>query len=108
MSEFWKIWKYALGSFNDETTKKYDNWICIIRTLVMIQLIVTNCFIIAGNIRHWNDLEKDNKISVHFLQQCNLNRLSCSYRNELHDNRFRSHCCKKWTLILLSFSRSFQ
>ena len=68
MREFWKIWKYALGSFNDETTKKYDNWICIIRTLVMVQLIITNCFIIAGNIRHWNDLEKDNKISVHFLR----------------------------------------
>ena len=87
MSQFWKIWKYALGSFNDETTKKYDNWICIIRTLVMMQLIITNCFIIAGNIRHWNDLEKDNKISVHFLQQCDLNRLSCSYRNELHHDK---------------------
>ena len=87
MSEFWKIWKYALGSFNDETTKKYVNWICIIRTLVMVQLIITNCFIIAGNIRHSNDLEKDNKISVHLLQQCDLNRLSCSYRNELHHDK---------------------
>ncbi len=55
MREFWKIWKYALGSFNDETTKKYDNWICAIRTIIMIQLVVTNCFIIGGNIRHWND-----------------------------------------------------
>ena len=27
----------------------------IIRTLIFIQLIITNCFIIAGNIRHWND-----------------------------------------------------
>ena len=82
MSEFWKIWKYALGSFNDETTKKYDNWICIIRTLVMVQLILTNCFIIAGNIRHWNDLEKDNKISVHFLSHDVSNRLLWPYRNE--------------------------
>ena len=55
MKEFWKIWKYALGSFNDETTKKYDNWICAIRTIIMIQLVVTNCFIVGGNIRHWND-----------------------------------------------------
>ena len=65
------------------SAKKY----CIIRTLVMVQLIITNCFIVAGNIRHWNDLEKDNKISVHFLQQCDLNRLSCSYRNELHHDK---------------------
>ena len=26
-----------------------------IRTFIFIQLVVTNCFIIAGNIRHWND-----------------------------------------------------
>lgn len=87
MSEFWKIWKYALGSFNDETTKKYDNWICIIRTLVMVQLIITNCFIIAGNIRHWNDLEKDNKISVHFLSHDVSDRLLWPYRNELHHDK---------------------
>jgi len=87
MNEFWKIWKYALGSFNDETTKKYDNWICIIRTLVMVQLIITNCFIVAGNIRHWNDLEKDNKISVHFSSHDVSNRLLWPYRNELHHDK---------------------
>ena len=55
MKTFWKIWKYALGSFQDETTKQYDDIICIIRTFIFIQLVVTNCFIIAGNIPHWND-----------------------------------------------------
>ena len=55
MKTFWKIWKYALGSFQDETTKEYDNIICIIRTFIFIQLVITNCFIVAGNIRHWND-----------------------------------------------------
>ena len=55
MTKFWKIWKYALGSFQDETTKDYDNIICIIRSLIFLQLIITNSFIIAGNIRHWND-----------------------------------------------------
>ena len=62
--EFWRVWKYALGSFNDRTTKKYDNWIAIIRSLVMFQLIVTNCFIIGGNIRHWNDLDYNNSINT--------------------------------------------
>ena len=56
-SKFLRVWKYALGSFQDETTKEYDNWVCIIRTLIMLQLVITNCFIIAGNIRHWNDVE---------------------------------------------------
>ena len=64
LTEFWRVWKYALGSFNDRTTKKYDNWICIIRSLVMFQLIVTNCFIIGGNIRHWNDIDYNNSINT--------------------------------------------
>lgn len=55
----WRVWKYALGSFNDDTTHKYDNKIAIIRTLVMLQLVLTNCFIIAGNVRHWNDVPVD-------------------------------------------------
>ena len=56
MKELWKIWKYALGSFNDNKTKRYDNIICIIRTIIFTQLVITNFFIIAGNIRHWNDV----------------------------------------------------
>ena len=54
-AKMWKVWKYALGSFQDETTKKYDDIICIIRSFIFLQLVITNCFIVAGNIRHWND-----------------------------------------------------
>ena len=54
-AKIWKVWKYALGSFRDETTKKYDDIICIIRSFIFLQLVITNCFIVAGNIRHWND-----------------------------------------------------
>ena len=62
--KLWRVWKYALGSFNDSTTKEYDNWIAIIRSLIMFQLVVTNCFIIGGNIRHWNDLDYNNSINT--------------------------------------------
>ena len=54
-AKMWKVWKYALGSFQDETTKKYDDIICVIRSFIFLQLVITNCFIVAGNIRHWND-----------------------------------------------------
>jgi len=64
MTKFWKIWKYALGSFNDETTKRYDDIICIIRSFIFIQLVITNCFIIAGNIRHWNDNVPTERLSI--------------------------------------------
>ena len=64
MTKFWKIWKYALGSFNDETTKRYDDIICIIRSFIFIQLVITNCFIIAGNKRHWNDNVSTERLSI--------------------------------------------
>ena len=67
--EAWKIWKYALGSFQDETTKKYDDIICIIRTFIFVQLVVTNCFIIAGNIRHWNDNHGTESTSRRFIKR---------------------------------------
>ena len=46
----WRIWCYALGKKEGRDKKDADR-IAIIRTLIMIQLIVTNFFIIAGNMK---------------------------------------------------------
>ena len=56
MNKLWRIWKYALGSFSDEKTRRYDNYIVLVRTFIFVSYLVTNCFIISGVIRHWNDL----------------------------------------------------
>ncbi len=64
IKEMLRTWKYALGSFHDDKTQKYDNWVCTIRTLIMLQLVITNFFIIAGNIRHWNDVPSSNIIEA--------------------------------------------
>ncbi len=55
MVKFYKVWKYALGSFNDNTTHKYDDVICIIRTGILLSYLITNTVICAGVIRHWNN-----------------------------------------------------
>ena len=55
MSEAWKVWKYALGSFSDSQTKGYDNIVLIVRSFIFLTYLTTNCFITAGVIRHWND-----------------------------------------------------
>ena len=52
MSRWWKIWKYALGSFNDEDTKPVEDQITIIRTLILILNVVTCFFIIASNVKN--------------------------------------------------------
>ena len=49
-----KVWKYALGSFSDEKTKEVDNQVIIVRSLIFLSYLITNCFIISGVIRHWN------------------------------------------------------
>ena len=58
MNEVWKIWKYALGSFSDEKTRRYDNHVVLVRTFIFISYLITNCFITAGVIRHWNPMSK--------------------------------------------------
>ena len=54
MKRLWRTWKYALGSFNDQKTKQYDNGIAILRSFIFFTYLATNCFIIAGVVRHWN------------------------------------------------------
>ena len=54
LNKTWNIWKYALGSFSDEKTKEYDNYVVIVRSIIFVSYLVTNCFIISGVIRHWN------------------------------------------------------
>ena len=56
MKHVLKIWKYSLGSFSDDKTEKYDDYVVVVRTIIFISYLVTNCFIISGVIRHWNNV----------------------------------------------------
>jgi hypothetical protein len=50
----WRLWSKALG----EKAHKKDHiadQIAIIRTIIFSTYLITNCFIVAGVIRHWND-----------------------------------------------------
>ena len=56
MKKAWRVWKYALGSFSDEKTRRYDNYIVLVRSTIFFSYLITNCFITAGVIRHWNQI----------------------------------------------------
>jgi len=60
-----RVWKYALGSFSDEKTERYDNAIVVIRSLVFFSYLITNCFIVAGVIRHWDSNQTVHVVSPH-------------------------------------------
>ena len=47
----WRVWAKSLGQKEGRSDKEADQ-VAIIRTLVMTQILITNFFIIAGNVKH--------------------------------------------------------
>ena len=50
----WRLWAKALGEKASKSDRESD-YIALIRTLILLTYLITNCFISAGVIRHWND-----------------------------------------------------
>ena len=52
MKNFWRLWAKALGDKAGSTDTEADR-VAFIRTAIVLTYIITNCFIVAGVIRHW-------------------------------------------------------
>jgi hypothetical protein len=50
----WRWWAKALGEKASKCDKESDK-IATIRTFIFMTYLITNLFICAGVIRHWND-----------------------------------------------------
>ena len=53
----WRWWAKALGEKASKCDKESDK-IALIRTFIFATYLITNAFIVAGVIRHWNDETK--------------------------------------------------
>ena len=51
MAKLWRIWAKALGEKVGH--KQEADKVAFVRTLIILQAIVTNLFIIANAVRHW-------------------------------------------------------
>ena len=51
----WRLWCKALGEKATYDDREADNVACI-RTIIFVTYLTTNFFIIAGVVRHWNDI----------------------------------------------------
>lgn len=49
----WRLWAKALGEKASKDDKESDH-VAHIRTFLFSTYLITNCFIVAGVIRHWN------------------------------------------------------
>ena len=50
MNRFWSLWAKAIGAKAEPECDKTSDKVAMIRTIITFQLLVTNFFIIAGNI----------------------------------------------------------
>ena len=81
IKKWWRVWAKALGEKSGKSDKEAD-FIAIIRTLIFTQLVITNCFIISGNILHWND-----NVPVESISTINSNVTGGTH----YENNRRSH-----------------
>ena len=52
----WRLWAKALGEKAGKNKKEADV-VALIRTVVLFSYMTTTAFIVAGVVRHWNDIE---------------------------------------------------
>ena len=50
----WRLWAKALGQKASKNDRESD-YVAHIRSIIFLSYLITNLFIIAGVIRHWND-----------------------------------------------------
>ncbi len=48
----WRLWAKAIGEKASENQAEADK-VAVIRTIIILSYLITNCFIIAGVVRHW-------------------------------------------------------
>ena len=58
MNKLWRLWAKALGRKAVDNDGEADN-VAYIRTIIFLTYLITNLFIIAGVIRHWNDISTE-------------------------------------------------
>ena len=58
MKSLWRLWAKALGEKASQSSQESDQ-VALIRTLIFVTYLITNLFIIAGVIRHWNDISTE-------------------------------------------------
>lgn len=54
IKKWWRLWCKAVGEKATDCNRESDI-VATIRTFILITYLVTNLFIVAGVIRHWND-----------------------------------------------------
>ena len=63
MNKVWRIWAKALGQKDGRNDREADI-IAGIRTVILVSYMVTNIAIVANAVRHWNDIDYQQRCQV--------------------------------------------
>ena len=63
INRLWRLWAKSLGEKASDSDSESDI-VAIIRTLILFSYLITNCFIIAGVIRHYHDQQIQCSVST--------------------------------------------
>lgn len=70
----WRLWAKALGQKASKKDSEADQ-VAVVRTFILLTYLITNAFIVAGVIRHWNDQQTIN-IEIYETSSNNQNSYS--------------------------------
>jgi hypothetical protein len=57
----WRILVKSLGEKSGKTDKEADQ-IALVRLIMFLSIFITNSFIVANALRHWNDIQLDKPV----------------------------------------------
>jgi hypothetical protein len=57
----WRIVAKSLGEKSGETDREADQ-VAVVRLLAFLSILITNSFIVANALRHWNDIQLDKPV----------------------------------------------
>ncbi len=64
LKSLWHLWALALGEKAHKKDQVADK-VAVVRSLIFTTYLITNCFIVAGVIRHWNDREINVEVEIY-------------------------------------------
>jgi hypothetical protein len=64
MKQLWHLWALALGEKAHKKDQVADK-VAVVRSIIFTTYLITNCFIVAGVIRHWNDREINVEVEIY-------------------------------------------
>lgn len=76
----WRWWAKSLGQKASECDKESDK-VAVIRTFIFATYLITNAFIIAGVVRHWNDRQINVEVEIYETPNSNKNSYPEGWNN---------------------------